>query len=248
MRFSAIGIFAFMLAMIFFTAPVKAQETIGRGYSVVDYRSLVKSYFGLYKGGNPSSEMIDNYAQLAYCDLYKKHFEDDFKWASIQDTIKEEFRSHHNNINYSYEVVGDLPIERYNFKRKSFPIKEDYQLHNVGRLAVYSPTSYFAYCGETGFPKYLPAFFSLSVSTPINIMEVPIPEEKAKQIINHIHIVEGQRTIFVRFRMEFLDYKTLNSQDRAIKAQFHGNITAIDFFLDPQLTQKVYTVDLDRMY
>jgi len=77
---------------------------------------------------------------------------------------------------------------------------------------------------------------------------VPIPEEKAKQIINHIHIVEGQRTIFVRFRMEFLDYKTLNSQDRAIKAQFHGNITAIDFFLDPQLTQKVYTVDLDRMY
>jgi hypothetical protein len=251
MRFSAIGIFAFMFAMIFFTAPVKAQEMIGRGYSVVDYRSLIKTYFGLYNGGNPTSGMINDYAKLVYCDLYRKHFKDDFKWASIQADIKEEFHSQYNNMNYNYEIVGDIPIERYNFERKSFPIRKGYQLQNIGKLDVFSSGGGFSYCDESGAPEHLPALFTLSVPNPINIMEVPVSEERAKQVIKYNYMDEETgRIVFIRFRVEFLGYKTekASSQNRMTRTEFQGNITAIDFFLDPELTQKLYSVALDQMY
>lgn len=248
MRFSAIGIFAFMFTMIFFSAPAQAQETIGRGYSVADYRSLVQTYLGFYNGGNPTSDMIDDYAKLSYCKLYKQHFKDDFKWASIQEDLKESFHANHADTHYHYEVGGDIQIDRYDFERKSFPIQDEYQLRNVGKIAIYSPESYFRFCDETGFPEYLPSKFVLSTSKPLNITEVKVPEDKARQIIDHIKIREGERVIFIRFRMEFLDYKTEKLQDKTITTQFHGNITGIDFFLDPQMTQKIYSVDLEKMY
>lgn len=248
MRFSAIGIFAFMFTMIFFSLPAQAQETIGRGYSVADYRSLVQTYLGFYNGGNPTSDMIDDYAKLTYCKLYKQHFRDDFEWAVIQKDLKESFHSSHNETNYHYEVGGDIQIDRYDFERKSFPIQEKYQLHNVGKISIYSPDSYFSFCGETGFPKYLPSTFMLSSSKPLNIKEIPVSESKARRIIDHINVREGERVVFIRFRMEFLDYKIEKLQSKTLVAHVHGNVTAVDFFLDPQLTQKIYSVDLEKMY
>ena len=96
----------FLLCAVLILVPgVSSAQTIGRGYAESDFRLLTQTYFSLYNGGNPTDEMLDEYAQLAYCSDYRKHFENDFEWAKIRNAIREDFKTKSTNIPLFYEPI-----------------------------------------------------------------------------------------------------------------------------------------------
>lgn len=249
MKFTGFGVFAFMMVMAAMIAPSQAQETIGRGYSTSDYRSLLQTYMGLYNAGNPTDEMLDEYAEMTYCELYKAHYNDDFEWAGVRRSIRNGFTASQSTINRHYEIVTDIKLGRYDLEEKHFPILEEDKLKNIGKLSMYLPEGAFRYC-ERGrsYPKYIPSRFFLVLPKPINLTNIPIPEKDARTLVNYITLSEtGQRTLYLRFRAEIIDYHTVAPGTHTEGyVDFHGHLTSVDVFLDPELSQKVYSVDINR--
>ena len=235
------------IMIVFLTlSSARADDTIGRGYGKADYRTLTETYFGFYNGGNPDVDMIDNYAKLVYCELYKEYFSDDFEWEKIRSSIKKDIRNYHSNLQRYFEITGKVMIDRYDFEANAFPVLPESRLNNIGKLAIYEPDSFFSYCGESGLPEFLPASYNLILRNPFSVNKIPLPPEKAQEIVRFIATNEdGQRIIYVRYRMELMDFAGLEGQLRKA-ANVRGQIQSIDLFLDPALTRKFGSLPVTR--
>lgn len=224
------------------------DASIGRGYAKIDYRSLTQTFFSFYNGGNPSNDMLDEYAELAYCELYKDNFVNDFEWAAIRDSIKKDMKTYSSNMHKFYEIEGELKIGRYDFSSKRFPLHEDSALLGIGKLSLYNPNNYFIFCGRSGDLKSLPSSYTLSLYNPLELEEIQIDDKVAREIVEHIYQdTYGQRYFFARFRVNLLDY--LGNRGAKIannEVVIKGEVDSIDLFLDPEMTKKFHTIKVDN--
>ena len=243
----------FVLAFVLSSMPYAQADGVGRGYSQADYRNLTLSYLALYNSGNPTDEMIDEYSEFAYCELYRKNFSDDFKWDSIRRSIKKDIRAYNTNIHRHYEIDGELFLDRYDFDRKEFPIAEKSALRNVGQLEIFAANTYFIFCNRSGTLHVLPERYYLRLLKPLVLLKVSIDTEKAREVIKYTEISRsGHRKVYSRFRFEVSDIFSVPGAKKSIgdinKASFRGEIKSIELFVDKEMTKKFHTIDLDSQF
>lgn len=224
------------------------NDEIGRGYMKVDLRTITQTFFSFYNGGNPSNKMLDEYAELAYCDLYKSSYVNDFEWASIRESIKRDLKAYSPNAPKRYEIPSDFKIGRYDFAKKKFPLHEDSVFMSVGSLSLFDPRNTFSFCGRGGTMKALPNRYILSLYSPLNLEEIRIDDEVARKIVSNIYSDSyGQRYFFAKFRVTLLDYlgnQGANIANNAVTVK--GQLDSIELYLDPERTKKFHTITFDE--
>ncbi len=242
-------LFAVFLSFVMIVSTTHVQaNTIGRGFSPIDFRALTQTYFSMYKGGNPGDDMLDEYAKMAYCDLYQKYFTNDFEWEKIRNHIKGDLEKYASNIQTDYEIVGDVSLDRYNFDRKGFPVVGEGHHENVGKLYLFSSGTIFSFCGQSKESPILPASYTVSLFNPFSVDILRVSPEVAKDVVARFYQDKKKqyKRVFARYRVKLYDLNRTYQQDGLV-AEFQGEILSIDYFIDPELTQKFHTIDFHAL-
>lgn len=237
-----IFIITITVLMLGYTGFAEAKS-IGRGYSSADFRTLTQTFFSMYNNGNPPDAMVDEYAQMAYCELYEELFTNDFEWNKVRKVIKNDLRQYGQNIPNDYEIVGDVSLARYDFEAESFPLLGKARHENVGKLYLFSQGDYFTFCGRRGNLNVLPSSYMVTLFNPFTITSLKISPEMAREYVDYMYQdKEGAKRVFARYRVRLYDLNDV-IEGRSVAADFQGEIVSIDYFLDPELTQKLYTIN-----
>ena len=113
----------------------------------------------------------------------------------------------------------------------------------MGQLYLFSSPGYFNFCGRSGQLDVLPAYHLMSLFEPLNLTQVEIPADKAKQITPFMkNVGNGYKRLYARYRLHILDFEELKDS-RNLEAVYKGQVEAIDFFLDEALTQPVHSIN-----
>lgn len=223
-------------------------NTIGRGFSPVDFRALTQTYFSMYKSGNPTSDMLDEYAEMASCELYRKLFTNDFEWEKVRQSIRNDQAKYADNFHTTYEIAGDAPLERYDFERKGFPLAGRGKHENIGKLYIYATSGNFHFCGRSKGPKTLPVNYMVSLFNPLTVDLIKLEPEKARQIVDYFYQDKDQnKRVFMRYRVKLYDLNGVEREDLGLTAEFQGEILSIEYFIDPEMTRKFYTINFQSI-
>jgi len=232
-----------------------AASTMGRGYSAIDFRSLLQTYFSMYEGGNPTDSMIDSYAELAYCELHKEHYTDDFAWNGIRESIRDEVKKNNANTHRHYNLDGPFLLERYDFETESYPVSEEKQLNNVSKLVLFSPRALVSICNRKSGLGVLPTIFTLAVYRPFSLTEIKMSEDNLKDVVPYMELVPEhkgsdvyRRRVYVRVKVKIVDIMNVKVLDTQLRndneVTFNGEIEAVEFYLDKDMSKLFHRIEL----
>jgi hypothetical protein len=247
MKYSLI-IFSFLLGFSGLPAASAAND-IGEGYAAANFKELSQTI--LLMGGldikNP--KVADEYLRLSYCGLYQKNFKNDFEWGKIRSDITTRVLEKREYYRVLYETMGLFKLDRYDTEDQSFPLSPDTAMVNVGSMELFTNVLYRPYCGLDGRGS---AVFSpnitLVLNQPLTVRKFKIPQAEAEKLLARMAAMNNQDRQFygrIRFRITGAPGNVV-SFGQVQRTPLQGDITAVDFFLDSDMTKPLGSAPLEK--
>ncbi|MGE4351041.1 MAG: DUF4852 domain-containing protein [Bdellovibrionales bacterium] len=143
--------------------------------------------------------VVDSFARIAACDLYKKYFDDEFQWKKVRPVIRDFVRKEIATYPTGYRYESTLQLGRYNFKEKFFPFTDHSQRFKINVFPFYtkSPNT----CGSEPLRGFTQKY-SFILDKPIDIVGLPLDPDEAKALLKRLDVAGNMdRIIYVRFNM-----------------------------------------------
>lgn len=211
----------------------------GEGYAVGSYRDLSQTIAVMGGVDITKPEVADDYAKIFYCEQYRKSFKDDIEWHKIRSTIVDRVQHKKDHSRTLYETYGEFQLGRYDIEGQFFPLTDQTALLNVGSIELFSYKQFTSACGDRKSSDYFPATIKLLLKRPLTLNTFRIPEDEAKKMLarmielkNENRMVRGR----IRFRVTEAPGPVI-SLNTVIGTTLKGEVTAIDFFIDKEMTQ-----------
>lgn len=248
-HFSWIAVFAFLVLFAQQGVAAKNDGTIGEAYAVPTYKEISQTLLMLGGVDVNDPKVMEDYAKMVYCGLYKEKFKNDFEWNKVRGLIasralekKEMFRTH-------YEIRGTMKLDRYNFEGQYFPFTKDTEVVNVGSMVLTEREDLIPFCGVTNPSKRFPVMTFLDLNQPLNLTSLKMPMDEAEKFLTKLADLNVKdRIIYVRFRFKIMEVtevtKAFYPQDEFTQARFLARMNQIDFFFDRDLTKWISGVTL----
>ena len=128
-------------------------------------------------------EVIDEYGMLTECKLYKKHYNDDFKWNKIRDALRQTIKQNIAIFPTGYYYDAELQLGRYDFKEKQYPFTEKSKIENVNAFTVINQQD--SGCQGMGL-KFRTTNYRLLLTQPLTICVLPLAEQSAHALLKRI--------------------------------------------------------------
>jgi len=187
--------FVLLALFVFLAMPVAhAQDTAEANWPNL-VRTLVR--FKVIDLNDPV--MIDEYAIITECDLYKAFYHDDFKWNKVRDAVRQSAEGHVATFPTAYHYDTRLQLDRYDFASKVFRFTDKSTIHNVNKFTLFSVS--WSDCGNSDI-KQMPRVFHAVIPTPIYMDGIPLSEGDGQALIKLMDADQDpHRVIFARFNM-----------------------------------------------
>jgi hypothetical protein len=246
MKYSLI-IFAFLLGFAGLSAASAAND-IGEGYAATNFKELSQTM--LLMGGLDINipQVVDEYARLTYCGLYQQTFKNDFEWNKIRSQIVTRVLDKKEYYRVLYETTGVFKLGRYDSESRSFPFTPDSAMMNVGSMVLFSEAGYRSYCGLDGQSPVFSPNISLNLNQPLTVSSLKLPQEEAEKLLARLAAMNNQdRQLYgrIRFRVTEAPGNTILF-GQVQRTVLRGDITAVDFFLDSEMTKPVGVVPIAK--
>lgn len=209
--------------------------TLSNEYFSPTFENLSKTLIAMDYYDLMDDKILDEYAQVNYCELYQNYFDNDFEWQRIRDAIRDDIKENLKTYPRYYDVVGPMYIDRYDFEREAFRLKPESKILNVGRLTIYEEVSNVYHCDRTSPSDYFPVKFIAWLNQPVNITQIKMEPEDAKALLDRLDRRLETRMVYVRFRILILAVRDVTGISRGAKANMHAVLEDISFFEDNQL-------------
>ena len=244
MRYGLV-IFSFLLGFAGWSAALAAADNdIGEGYASPTFKELSQTVVLLGGVDINKTKVADEYGRLVYCGEYQENFKNDFEWSKIRNQIVSRVLEKKEYFRVLYEITAIFKLGRYDSRSKSFPLSPDTAMVNVGSMLIFSGKDYKLYCGiGYGSPAF-PSNITMVLDPPLTLKGFKFPEDGAEKLIARMLEKENSgRQIYGRIRLRITDVlKPVTIES----AKLRGAITAIDLFLDEDMTQLVSSVPLGK--
>jgi A/G-specific adenine glycosylase len=192
---------------------------------------------------NPENEkVLDQFLMLSECDLYKKHFPDEFEWQKIRYSTKKFIKENLETFPKRFEFVQPILLDRYDFKEQIFPLIEEYQLKAITRIEISGNHIKPPQCVQDfSYDRtILPLDAIINFSKPLTIQGLRMKKEDVElyreYLANNKIDTEEGRPAYIRYRIEINSAGNLNS---ANTLNLFGTIEEITVFADPMLLLKL---------
>jgi hypothetical protein len=237
MKYSLI-IFSFLLGFAGLSAASAAND-IGEGYADTTFKELSQTMLLLGGLDIKDPKVADEYARLAYCGLYRQNFKNDFEWEKIRSQIIARVLEKKEYYRILYETTGVFNLGRYDSESHAFPFSPDTAMVNVGSIVLLSRLDYMPYCGLNGPSAVFSSDVRLTLSQPLTVSSLKFPQEGAEKLLARMAAMDNQdRQLYGRIRFRLTDARAVFDRwGRIQRSELQGDITAVDFFLDGEMTK-----------
>jgi len=197
--------------------------------------------------------LIDEYAEVTDCDLFKAYYSDDFKWNAVRTAIRQSVRQNIAGFPTSFGYVAELNLDRYDFKQKTYLFSRDNPVTNVNVFRLFEFTEPPCQGREI---KFLPKAYRAVLDTPITMAGVPITQKDGEAMLQRME-ADGNtaRRIYARFNLTITyieplrgagDFNNMNERYTQFRVNdissvhMDARLDSIDFFEDKALTRLIY--------
>ena len=249
---------AFIILSVFFTLTAFVQEAfadedrVREGYARVSLKELIQTMVGIGSFDIKIPEIADEYARFVHCSLYRKSYSNDVEWDKIRNKIISDVVEKKSYYRVLYEIRGIFRLGRYNFETQFFPFSEGSTrelgtaMKNVDSIDLISMNEYVPSCGIKSFPDFFFPDIVLKLSSPVTVDGIRIPAEKVEGILARMEEVGNtKRKIYGRVKVRIIE-PLLKKRRASRKTEMKGNVIAVDFFLDQEMTKFIGSVRLAR--
>lgn len=245
-----------VLCVLLLTLPYGSAQAVkytgGESYAAPDFRDLTQTM--ILMGGMPieNDKVVDEYAKMNYCDVYKEKFHNDFEWVKFRNLLIQKVQSKKEYFRVLYEISGVVYLGRYNLDTQDFPFIKDSALVNVGSLQLYSlvktrqsDAMKKVLCEDTRVSTVFPDFYVFELNQPRTFDRLKLPMEEAKKLLARMERTGNtDRRLYVRFRLKVISVNPIAVRSGNLPAYLRGEMTGIDLFLDREMTQPFATVEV----
>lgn len=240
-----------VLLLLLAAAPAWSQgapelkKDVVEGYAKPEYNELLQTIVVLGGYNIDDPKVAQAYAKQIYCPLYRQYYADDFSWNAQKENIVNRVKAKKEPYRIQYEYSGVMQLERYDPVAKAFPLSQASRMVNVGHMEVITSSmvrGLLCLVGnkeEDSRDPFFPVQIGLTLTNPLTLTEMPIAPEKGEVLLSKLQARGvNDRSVFVRFRFRVVDQPHLvrNRNDEVVRADLVGQLQAIDFFLDRDLT------------
>ena len=239
-------VFLFLICLFSLIGTAKEVFADNRiqGYSKPNIYSLSQTYIKMVLNTLPAEEVsknINDYAQLMFCELYNKEYNNDFKWNRITRQLVEKIRQEKSIFPKYYEFIGPVQLGRYDFDHEYFPLTAETAINKASVMQIYETEPQFVQCLRHRLNRMFPLDYYIQLSSPLNIQKIHMSPGKAELLIQNIEESgdNAVREVYIRFRVEIVSLLQTegigkNTQPKAI---FKVNVKSVDFFEDKEFTR-----------
>lgn len=247
-------IMTILLLALLAASPAMAEEDPkqGRGesFAAPTFRELALTSLMLEAFDSSSNEVIDEYAKLMYCPLYKEKFKSDFEWNSIRQELGRKLQGKREYFRTHYEVYGTVYLGRYSFETQDFPFVRDTALVNVGSLTLLSliPRANLdirRLCGDREPSPIFPTTYLFMLQQPLTLDRLRMPMDEAEALLKRMDLMNNkERSLFIRFRVRLLGAGRMYARGANLNLLMRGELVSIDLFYDREMTKHFAVVSL----
>ena len=145
------------------------------------------------------NNLLDEYAAVNYCDIYKFYYKDDFKWNEIRKKIRKSTDMEMLKYPAHYYYYTVLQLDRYDFENKVYRFTDTTAIHDVNVFMLYQSTT--PMCLDKA-PHYIPRAFQAVSDTTFNLLGLPLAPADAQSLLRQMEADKNTlRTIVVKFDM-----------------------------------------------
>lgn len=242
MKYRFVAILILLFALL--SSVARAEREVGEGYAIPTYKEIYQTMTLLGAVDITNPKVADEYARLMYCDQYKQFFSNDIAWNKVRKEITDHVSERRQYYRIMYEVVGIFKLGRYNFEKQYFPFSADTAIKNVGSIPLFTQLDYKPYCDDGGESTYFPSVVNLVLNRPLTLTQVDLPVDNIEKVLARMAETKNkERYLFGRVRFRVLDAR-LDQERRSSTANLLGEVQAVDFFFDRDLTKLVASVQI----
>lgn len=226
-------------------------------YQQADLESLVDLFWILEMKEIDDLEAVDSYIQIKECDIYNDHYSDDFAWEKIRNITIEKLKNMPTTGNRRYEMIIPMPIGRYNFDEKNFPIMVDAFIKGQRRFYFNFGQTSSPVCGSYSHREIYRSQVSVQLNRPFMMSGIYMSPKDAedftlRQKISDLASVrieygeEFQRLVFVNVRLRLLKHLgQVTVPGGYIANEIYAILEGYEIYEDPN-KQKLLFTTLER--
>lgn len=247
---------AFCIAVLVMScgSAIALKYSGGESYAAPDFRDLTQTM--VLMDGMPIDvdKVVDEYAKMNYCDVYKEKFHNDFEWTQFRKLLIQKVQSKKEYYRVLYEISGVVYLGRYNFDTQDFPFIKNSALVNVGSLQLYRLRKTFAddarkkvLCDDKTMSSVFPDYYIFELSQPRTFDRLKLPMDEAKKLLDRMDRTgNSDRRLYVRFRLKVISVNPVSvaGNSGSLPVYLRGEMTGIDLFLDREMTQPFARVEV----
>jgi len=219
------------------------------------WANLVKSMIHYDALNIDDLNLVDEYAQIAECDIYKHFHENEFMWHKIRKEIQDEVHQQKASFPIFLHFDTKLQFGHYDFDKKIYFFTEKTKIKNINAFTLLSAIGPPCVPGEV--IKNLPKNFHAVISDPVGLEGIPYTSTDAETIHDAMeadknidHIVYTRFNLHITYILPLEKRLMLGTSGKveyvqggfsAGNARLDATLDSIDFFEDPAMTKSIYT-------
>jgi hypothetical protein len=240
-----------ILLLVVFIAFALASPARAEDYVKPDWPSLVKTLVRFNALDISDDRLLDEYAMITECDLYKSFYRDDFKWNQVRNAMRQSIKMNVATFPTSYRYETQLQLDRYDFHDKIYRLTDKSVIHNVNAFEIYSVSG--SPCAGIDIVN-IPHAFRAVLDTPLYFEGLPLAQADAEALLNRMKIDNPDRIVYTRFNLRVVYIESLRPPATGVtnkplvqsnaqgsqSARLDVRLDSIEFYEDPAMTKLIY--------
>ncbi len=241
--------FALFLVCLMLALPAYADD-----YAAAQIDNIAKTLVRFGALDISDDALLDEYAMVTDCDLYKRFYGNDFQWNKVRGLIRNSIQMNIASFPISYHYDARLQLDRYDFAQKTFMFTALTTIHNINTFVIYHRED--AGCGQAKV-QFLPTTYRSVMDTPLTIPGIPLAEADAQAMLKQMDADKNDdRIVFTRFNLRIIYVDPLrkaslgdNAPPQYMQAghatshgmRFDARLDSVDFYEDPAMKRLIYS-------
>lgn len=221
--------------------PVRAEETLD--YAAPTWANLLRTMVHFNALDLSDNTLLDEYAAVTDCDVYKASYGDDFKWNAVRQAIRDDVEQNraHYPAAYAYDIR--LRLDRYDFANRLFVFSDKTPVRNINAIPLYTFDS--MPCNNVRI-RFIPGSFrAVLVDQPVDIPGLPLTPEEGQALLKRMAIVgNNQRFVYAEFNLHVIYIDQLRHGMVRVPGDFYrfdSRSGLVDFYEDENHTRPIYS-------
>ena len=145
------------------------------------------------------NKILDEYAIVTDCDLYKAFYQQDFRWNQVRDSMRQSIAMNMSKFPSGYAFQDKIALDHYDFEHQMYHFSDKNPLQKVNAFFLYRSNGLT--CGDTKL-QFMPRSFRAILDESVSLPGLPLTQRSADALLRRMDANNNkERFVYVRFNL-----------------------------------------------